>query len=114
MEIEDAKKYEGYGEDEVKIARFLEEKSKAYTEDEIREGIGKTPMVYNKDQKGSYWTWENAGKFALEVSRNVLFGITLDEMVKKGKIKVSEVAGTKYYFVEKRGSVFFTGHEEHF
>lgn len=69
IKVEDAKKYEGYEEDEVKIARFLNEHEKnAYTQDEIMIGIGMASTVYTKDEKGSYWTWENAGKFALQVA----------------------------------------------
>jgi len=102
MKVEDVKKYEGYEEDEVKIASFLtKDKGNAFSQDEIMKGIGETPMVYAKDEKGSYWTWENAGKFALDVANRILFGKTLDEMVKKRKINVREVAGNKYYFMEE-------------
>jgi hypothetical protein len=100
MKVEDAKKYEGYQEDEVKIARFLNEhKGNAYTLEEIMKGIGGTPIPFTPNEKGSYWTWENAGKFALEVANFVFFRNTLNEMVKKGRIKISEVAGKKYYYV---------------
>jgi hypothetical protein len=102
MKVEDVKKYEGYEEDEVKVASFLNKNmGNAFLQDEIMKGIGVTPIVYAKDEKGSYWTWENTGKFALEVANRVLFGRTLDEMVKKRKINVREVAGRKYYFVEE-------------
>jgi hypothetical protein len=100
IKVEDAKKYKGYEEDEIKIARFLNEHPEnAYTQDEIMKGIGMIPIVYAKNENGSYWTWENAGKLALDVARSVSFEKTLDEMVKKGRIKVSEVAGKKYYFI---------------
>jgi hypothetical protein len=106
IKVEDAKKYEGYEEDEVKIARFLNEHAEnAYTQDEITKGIGMTPTVYTKDEKGSYWTWENAGKFALHVANRILFKDTLEKMVKTGKIKASESGGKRYYFIE--GNVLF-------
>jgi len=102
IKVEDAKKYEGYEEDEVKIASFLTRNTgNAYSQDEIMKGIGKTPMVYAKDEKGSSWTWENAGKFALDVANSIFFRNTLDEMVKKRKINVREVAGKKYYFLRE-------------
>ena len=85
----------------MKIASFLTRKTgNAFLQDEIMEGIGETSMVYTKDEKGSYWTWENAGKFALDVANRILFRNTLDEMVKKRKINVREVAGKKYYFID--------------
>ena len=102
IKVEDAKKYEGYEEDEVKIAGFLTKNTgNAFSLDEIMKGIGETPIVYTKDEKGSYWTWENAGKFARDVANSILFSNTLDEMVKKRKINVREVAGKKYYFIEQ-------------
>lgn len=101
IKVEEAKKYKGYKEDEVKIARFLEKnKGNAFTPEEIRKGIGRTDIVYTADEKGDYWTWQNAGFFALNVADRVLFNMTLEEMVKERKISVSEVAGKKYYFVE--------------
>lgn len=102
MKVEDVKKYEGYEEDEVKIASFLsKDMGNAFSLDEIMKGIGETPIAYAKDEKGSYWTWENTGKFALDVANRILFKNTLDGMVKKGKINVREVAGKKYYFIEE-------------
>jgi len=99
MKVEDAEKYQGYEEIEVKIARFLDEhKGTSYTEDEIKKGIGEIPMVYTKDEKGSYWTWENAGKFAVDVANSLFFRDTLNEMVKKKRIKASEVGKEKYYY----------------
>jgi len=102
IKVGDAKKYEGYEEIGVKIARFLtEHMGNAYTIDEIMKGIGETSMTYAKDEKGSYWTWENAGKFALDVANIVFFKNTLEQMAKTGKIKASEVGGVNYYFMEE-------------
>lgn len=101
IKVEDAKKYKGYKEDEVKIADFLtKNKSDAFTEEEIGKGIGKTSIVYAPDEKGSYWTWQNVGLFTLNVVNGIFFRSILEEMVKKGKIRVSEVAGKRYYFIE--------------
>ena len=101
IKVEDAKKYKGYKRDEVKIASFLtKNKGNAFTEEEIEKGIGKIPTVYAPDEKGSYWTWQNVGAFALGVIDGVFFRSTLEEMVKKEKIRVSEVAEKKYYFIE--------------
>jgi hypothetical protein len=101
IKVEDAKKYKGYKEDEVKIASFLtNNKGNAFTEEEIEKGIGKTPIVYTPDEKGSYWTWQNVGLFTVGVIDGIFFRTTLEEMVKKGKIRVSEVAGKKYYFID--------------
>jgi len=110
IKIEDAKKYEGYEEDEVKIAGFLtRDTGNAFSLDEIMKGIGETPIVYVKDEKDSYWTWENAGKFALDVANRILFKNTLDEMLKKRKISVREVAGKKYYFAEEKKGFVLQG-----
>jgi len=101
IKVEDAKRYKGYEEDEVKIATFLtENKGNAFTEEEIEKGIGKTDFTYTPDKRGSYWTWQNVGLFTLNVINGVFFRTTLEEMVEKGKISVSEVAGKKYYFIE--------------
>jgi hypothetical protein len=100
IKVEDAKKYKGYEEDEIKILKFLEaHKGYAYTSEEIRKGLG-FKAIYIPDEKGSYLTLRNIGMFALDVAHAVLFEMNLDQMVRKGKIKVSEVAGEKYYFVE--------------
>jgi hypothetical protein len=101
IKAEDAKKYKGYQEDEVKIAQFLEKnKGNAFTDEEVMKGIGKTPKVYTPDEKGSYWTWQNVGNFTVEVLGAVSFRNTLNDMVRKGKIKVSEVAGITYYYID--------------
>jgi len=108
IEVEDAKKYKGYEEDEVRIANFLtENKSKAFTEEEIEKGIGKKSLTYAPDEKGSYWTWQNVGNLTLNVLNGLFLRDTLKQMVKKGKIRVSEVAGKEYYFIEE-GDVLFS------
>lgn len=100
IRVEDAKKYRGYEEDEIKIVKFLEShKGYAYASEEIRKGIGFS-AVYVPDEQGSYWPPQNIGMFILDVSHAVLFDMTLERMVKEGKISVSEVAGKKYYFIE--------------
>jgi hypothetical protein len=102
IKIQDAKKYEGYEEDEVKIANFLtKNEGNAFTEEEIEEGIGKKPLVSTPDEKGSNWTWQNVAKFTLNVISGVSFEHTLEEMVKKKRIHVREVDGKKYYFIEE-------------
>ncbi len=101
LKVEDAKKYDAYVEDEVKIVSFLaKNKGNAFAEEEIMRGIGKAPPAYTQDEKGSYWTWQNVGEFAVGVTEGVLFRQTLGEMVKKGKIRASEVARKIYYFIE--------------
>lgn len=101
IKVEEAKKYKGYAEDEVKIAHFLDKnEGDAFTEEEIRKGIGKTDIAFVPDEKGSYWTLPNVGSFTLNVLDNIFFRQTLNEMAKKGKISVSEVSGKKYYFTE--------------
>lgn len=100
IKVEDAKKYKGYEETELKIIKFLEKhKGYAYTSEEIRERIG-FKAVYTPDERGSYWTWQNIGIFALDVTHAVLFTMILERMAKEGKISSSEVAGKKYYFLE--------------
>lgn len=100
IKVEDAKKYKGYEEEEVKITHFLERnKGNAFTEEEIIKGIGKTDIPYTPDEKRSYWTWQNVGAFTLNVMYRVFFRQTLNKMVQKGKINVSEVAGKEYYFI---------------
>ncbi len=101
IKVEDAKKYKGYKEDEVKIANFFSKnKGNAFTEEEIWKGVGKTDIIYTPNEKDSYWTWQNVGAFTLNVINGVFFRTTLNKMVQQGKISVSEVAGKKYYFVE--------------
>ena len=101
IKVEEAKKYKGYAKDEVKIARFLEKnKGNALTEEKIRDGIGKTDIPLVPDEKGSLLTLQNASSFTLNIVGRIFFSDTLNEMVKKGKISVSEVAGEKYYFIE--------------
>lgn len=102
IKVEEAKKYAGYEDDEVKIAKFLTKNSgQAFLEDEIMRGIGKTQLSFTPDEKGSYWTGQNVGFFALNVASIVFFRNTLENMVRKRKINVSEVAGKKYYFIEE-------------
>jgi len=73
IKVEDAKKYKGYEEDELKIVKFLEShKGYAYTSDELRKEIG-FRGVYIPDERGSYWTWQNVGMFALDVTNAVLW-----------------------------------------
>jgi len=100
--IEDVKKYKGYTDDEVKIVNFLNKnKGQAFTEDELWRAIIKPRRSeYVKDEKGSIWTLQNIAIFALDVVNETFFGYTLREMVKKGKICVSEYSGEKYYFIE--------------
>jgi hypothetical protein len=101
LKVEEAKRYDAYAEDEVKIVSFLtKNKGNAFAEEEIMRGIGKPSVAYTQDEKGSYWTWRNVGEFAVAVINGVSFRQTLGEMVKKGKIKVSEVAGKIYYYIE--------------
>lgn len=101
IKVEEAKKYKGYKKDEVKIARFLEKnKGNAFNLEKIRKGIGRIDIAYTPDEKDSYWTWQNVGSLTLNVLDRVFLRTTLDEMVQKGKISVSEVAGEKYYFIE--------------
>ncbi|MEM3489337.1 MAG: hypothetical protein QXJ62_03645 [Nitrososphaeria archaeon] len=100
IKVEDAKKYKRWEENEIKIAKFLEaHKGYAYTSEEIREGIG-FRVVYTPDEHGSYLTPQNIGVFILDVSHAVLFEMILEQMVKKGRISCTEVAGKKYYFIE--------------
>lgn len=100
IKVEEAKKYKGYEKDEVKISKFLEKnRGDAFKEDEIRKGIGRTDIPYLPDEKGSYVTLKNFGSLSLNILRSVFFTDTLDEMVKKGRISVSEVSGEKYYFL---------------
>jgi hypothetical protein len=101
IKVEEAKKYDAYSEDEVKIVNFLtKNRGNAFAEEEVMRGIGKIPVAYPQDEKGSYWTWRNVGEFAVAVVNGVSFRQTLGEMVKKGRIKVSEVAGKIYYYLE--------------
>jgi hypothetical protein len=101
IRIEEAKKYKGYTEDEVKVARFLERnRGSAFTEEEIRRGIGKIDIAYAPDERGSYFTLPNIGSFTINVLDRVFLRNTLEEMVKKNKIGVSEVSGERYYFTE--------------
>jgi len=100
IKTEEAKKYKGYKEEEIKIVKFLEtHREYAYTAEEIRQGIG-FGAVYIPDEKGSYWTPQNIGMFVLDIVHAVLFEMRLERMAKEGKISVSEVAGKKYYFIE--------------
>lgn len=107
IRVEDAKKYEGYEEDELKIAKFLTTNiDKAFTEEEIAKGIGKQDLAYTPDEKGSNWTWQNVANFTVNVLDGIFFRDTLNQMVKQNKISVREVAGKKYYFTEgKKGFV---------
>jgi hypothetical protein len=101
IKVEDAKKYKGYEVDEVRIANFLtQNKGNAFSEEEIEKGIGIKLPIYTPDGTGSNWTWENVGKFTSYVISAVSFSRMLEEMVKKRRINVSEVAGKKYYFIE--------------
>lgn len=98
IKIDEAKKYKGYEEDEIKIIKFLEaHKGYAYTSEEIRKGIG-FEVTYVPDEKGS--TLQNIGMLVLDIAHVVLFNMELERMVKERKINVSEVAGKKYYFIE--------------
>jgi hypothetical protein len=100
IKVEEAKKYEGYEQDEFKIAQFLENhKGYAYTFGEIRKEIG-LKTAYNPDEHGSYWTGQNVGMFALDVADAVLLSMTLERMVRDGKINAREIAGKRYYFIE--------------
>jgi hypothetical protein len=100
IRIEEARKYKGWEEDEVKIYKFLEaHKGYAYTSEEIRKELGFS-VTYIPDEKGSYLNLQNIGKFVLDVAHAVLFEQKLEQMVKKGKIAASEIAGKKYYFIE--------------
>lgn len=95
IKSEDAKKYKGYEGDEIKIAFFLEKnKGTAFTSEEVIKGLGN--MGFAPDEKGSYWTWQNLGTLLNAVSLRT----TLDNMVRKGKVKVSEVAGITYYYID--------------
>jgi|GEM_PF-2776435 len=101
IKVEDARKYKGYEETELKIVKFLEkDKGNAFTSKEIREGIGRKDIGYSPNEKDSYWTWQNVGLFALNVTNDVLFDMKLDRMVQERKISVSEVTGKEYYFLE--------------
>ena len=101
IKVEEARKYKGYKEDEVKIARFLEKnKGNAFTAEEIRKGIGRIDIAYTPDEKGSLLTLQNVSSFTVNVLDRVFFIRTLNEMAQKRKISVSEVAGEKYYFIE--------------
>ena len=96
IKVEDAKNYKEYQEGEVKIANFLAKNAgNAFLADEIWKGIGGT--IFTPNKKGSYMTWPN---FSILVNA-IAFQNTLNEMVKKGKIKVGEVAGKNYYFIEE-------------
>lgn len=100
IKVEDAKKYKGYEGTEFKISKFLEKnKGNAYTSKEIRKGIGRSEGVYNPDEKGSYWTWENVGMFALLLVHDLVFDTILERMVEDGKIRASEVGGKEYYYL---------------
>lgn len=101
IKTEDAKKYKGYQEDEVKIANFLNtNKGNAFTEEKIEVGIGQKPLNYIPDEKGSNWNWQNVGNFTINLLNGLSLRNTLNEMVRKGRIKVSEVAGIKYYYID--------------
>lgn len=101
MKTEELKKYKGYKEDEVKIARFLDKnKGNGFTVEEIRKGIGEIDIAYTPDEKGSLLTLQNVSSFTVNVLDRVLFTRTLREMAQKGKISVSEVSGEKYYFID--------------
>jgi len=111
IKVEDAKKYEGYEQDEVKIHKFLTTNiDKAYAEEEIAKGIGKEDLAYTPDEKGSNWTWQNVANFTVNVLNGISFRDTLDQMVNQNKISVREVAGKKYYFAEEKKPFVFTAH----
>jgi hypothetical protein len=100
IRVEDAKKYKGWEEDEIKIVKFLEShKGYAYTSEEIRKGLGFN-IAYTPDERGSYLTPQNIAMFTLDVADRVLFEMALDRMVKERKINTAEVGGKKYYFIE--------------
>jgi len=101
IKVEDARKYKGYEKTEFKIVKFLDKnKGNAFTLKEIEEGIGRKDIGYAPNEKGSHWTWQNVGSFALNVTTAVMFYMTLDRMVREEKISVSEIGGEEYYFLE--------------
>lgn len=101
VKVEELKKYEGYAEDEVEIARFLEKnKGDGFNLEEIREGIGRIDLPITPNEKGSVLTLRNAGSFSLNVADRILLIWTLNEMLEKGKISVSKYLGEKFYFIE--------------
>jgi len=96
IKAEDAKKYKGYQENEIRIAQFLEKnKGSAFTSEEVIKGVGKT-VGFAPDEKGSYITWQNLNTLLDAVSVST----TLNDMVRKGKIKASVVAGITYYYID--------------
>ncbi len=100
MPIDEVKKYTNYEAEEIKIAKFLEaHKTQAFTSNEIYEGLKKS-IPHRPNEKGSYWTWDNVGVFALNVLNQYTFSSTLRQMVKSGKIQVKQVKGQEYYFIE--------------
>lgn len=98
--VEELKKFKGYEEDEIAIAKWLQaRKGQAYTYIEINKAI-KGDIPINPDEKGSYWNWENVGVFTLNVLALSLFRDTLKKMVEAGKIKMIPEHGEEYYYYE--------------
>jgi hypothetical protein len=97
IKVEDAKRFRGYEELEIRITKFLEShREYAYTSDEIREALGLKIKPPSNEL-----TLQNIGLAVLDAFFAAYFEVfVLDRMVKEGKIKVSEVGGKKYYYVE--------------
>ena len=100
MSIEELKKYEEYEEEEIEISKFLEaRKGQAFTYMEIYQGLREL-VPYTPNKEGSYWTWENAGAFMLNVLAVDAFHNKLKRMVDSGKIKMKVAKGEEYYYIE--------------
>jgi hypothetical protein len=96
----DVKKYERSIGSETVILKFLQtNKGNSYTVEEIHTGIGRQLASYSVDEKGSSWSWKNAGLFARDVADFAHLQFNLDKLVEKGSIHTSEYSGkTLYYF----------------
>ena len=100
MRVDDLKKYENYEEEEIRIAKFLEQhRGFAYTYEELHGELHKR-LDYEPDEKGSYLTLKNIGKLSLNIVGLYAFSQILRNMAKEGKIKMKMAKGEEYFYIE--------------
>jgi putative heme iron utilization protein len=101
--VSELKKYTGYGEEEIAISKWLEErKGRSYTCLEVRDGIIGIPPL-NLDKK-DVSTAEKLAAIAVNVAANLLaaqrYQKILNEMVASGRIKMLVAKGEEHYYYE--------------
>ena len=98
--VDDAKKFSGYPDIEIRIVKFLEsDRAHAHSRDEIGTGIGFDRQQIKADESGNYWTWENFGAVMGVLGESIELERGLEQLVRKGTIKLSIMNEKKHYYL---------------